>query len=281
MPGREARDRLAAIRWLLVDLDGVVVRGGSPIRGAARFFRAVREIGLSWLIVTNHSAPTRAEHVARLRRVGVDARARDILCGAEMAAAKVAEVAAARARVLVVGEAGLREALRARGFRIVQREADVVVVGVDRRFTYDTLARAASEVRRGAVLIGTTPDALIPSARGSVPGGGPLISAVALAAGVTPIVVGKPSVEVVRAALDRLGATPPATAIIGDSLATDIAAGRAAGLVTVLVLSGATTAAEATAAVHRPDLVFASLADLGDALLASRRPDGDPARRRR
>lgn len=255
---------------MLVDLDGVVVRGRVPIGGAARFFREAAEAGLGWLILTNQSAPTRAELVAQLRRIGIDARARDILCGAEMAAMKVAEIAGPGARVLAVGEAGLREALRAAGLRLVRTGADVVVVGLDRSFSYDKLARAASEVRRGAALVGTTPDALIPSARGVVPGGGPLIAAVALAARVTPVLVGKPSVDVVRMALARLGAVPRRTAIVGDSLATDVAAGRAAGLLTVLVLSGSTTAAEAAAASDRPDLIYGSLAEFGDALVQAR-----------
>lgn len=271
MPDRDARKRLAAVRWVLVDLDGVVVRGRAPIGGAARFFREVAGVGLGWLILTNQSAPTRAELVARLRRIGIDARARDILCGAEMAATKVAEIAGTRARVLVVGEAGLREALRAAGLRLVRAGADVVVVGVDRRFSYTKLARAASEVRGGAVLVGTTPDALIPSARGVVPGGGPLIAAVAAAARATPVVVGKPSAEVVHAALARLGATPEGTAIVGDSLETDVPAGRAAGLLTVLVLTGATAAPVPAAARGGPDLVYGSLAEFGDALVQTRR----------
>jgi FMN phosphatase YigB (HAD superfamily) len=55
-----------------------------------------------------------------------------------------------------------------------------------------------------------------------------------VAHGVRPVVVGKPEPHLFRVALDRMGLPPQAVAMLGDSLATDIAGGRRAGLRTVL-----------------------------------------------
>ena len=50
--------------------------------------------------------------------------------------------------------------------------------------------------------------------------------------------------------------------MVGDRLASDIDGGRAAGLATVLVLSGASDRAEAEAARPGPDHVIENLAAL-------------------
>lgn len=267
------------MRHLIVDLDGVIFRGRSPIRGASGFFRTARQLGLPLIVLTNQSAPTRREYLRRFERIGVDLRPSQIICGAEMAAMKVGEIARPGARVLAVGESGLREALRRNGFRLVASQAEVVVVGLDRRFSYSKLAVAAREVRRGALFVGTTPDAIIPSAGAPVPGGGPLIAAVAVAAGVEPVVVGKPSPEAVEIALARLAATAERTAIVGDGLDTDMAVGWKTGLITVLVLTGGTSRAQAAAAVKLPDFVYASLEEFGRALARSRSAAAAAARK--
>ncbi len=56
--------------------------------------------------------------------------------------------------------------------------------------------------------------------------------------------------------------------MVGDRLLTDVGLARTAGMTSGLVLSGATTAADAAAAPLPPDLTFARLTDLI--------PAGDP-----
>jgi ribonucleotide monophosphatase NagD (HAD superfamily) len=72
-------------------------------------------------------------------------------------------------------------------------------------------------------------------------------------------------------ALQRLGGTTADTAMVGDRLNTDIAGGKAAGLTTILVLSGISTAAEATNGMQ-PDYIFANIGELARHLEA--RQDG-------
>jgi ribonucleotide monophosphatase NagD (HAD superfamily) len=81
-------------------------------------------------------------------------------------------------------------------------------------------------------------------------------------------VVGKPSPITLRVILDRLGLPPADCAVVGDRLETDIAMGRAAGLGTILVLSGVTRAADPAIARWRPDHVVASLGELLDGVSA-------------
>ena len=65
--------------------------------------------------------------------------------------------------VHVCGGPGIVEALERRGARVSNDEpGTAVVVGINRRFDYDTLRLAAAAVRDGARLIGTNDDATYP-----------------------------------------------------------------------------------------------------------------------
>jgi ribonucleotide monophosphatase NagD (HAD superfamily) len=67
-----------------------------------------------------------------------------------------------------------------------------------------------------------------------LPGCGALVAAVAAAAGVTPVVIGKPEPPLFRIALRRLGLEAAQAAMVGDSRESDVAGGRRVGLRTVL-----------------------------------------------
>lgn len=144
---------------------------------------------------------------------------------------------------------------------ISDHDAEVVVVGLDRTFTYDKLAIATRLLRGGAVLVGTNPDIVLPTPDGFEPSGGVLVEAVASAGGVRPIIVGKPETPMLETALERLGTAREHTAMIGDQLATDILAGQRAGLMTLLVTTGVST--DGVPAGITPQFTVDDLRDVG------------------
>src|SRR5207302_6084038 len=104
----------------LIDLDGVVYTGRDPIPGAAEFLAEARRRGLQFQLVTNNST-TSAELVAeRLRTMSIEVLPDEILTSAYAAVAYVKAHADPGARVRIVGEAGLREAVEREGFLIVE-----------------------------------------------------------------------------------------------------------------------------------------------------------------
>jgi 4-nitrophenyl phosphatase len=170
----------------------------------------------------------------------------------------------AGARVLVVGEAGLREALVDQGLEPADDEAavDWVVAGLDRAFDYQKLSAATHAILAGARFLATNTDALLPMEGGDVlPGAGSIVAAISAATGAKPVVAGKPEPALFRRGLQRLGNLAPAeVAMIGDRLDTDVEGGRRAGLRTVLVLTGVTDAGQVESAPHPPDAVVPGLA---------------------
>ena len=70
---------------------------------------------------------------------------------------------------------------------------------------------------------------------------------ISAATGVHPYVVGKPNPFMFRAALNHLDVHSEDTYMVGDNLLTNITGGLEAGMETVLVMSGMTSATEALA----------------------------------
>ena len=74
-----------------------------------------------------------------------------------------------------------------------------------------------------------------------------------------PIVVGKPEPPLFRIALERLGLEPTATAMVGDSVPSDIRGARALGMRTVLY------APDGEAPAGEADLIVRSFPELARA----------------
>jgi 4-nitrophenyl phosphatase len=255
----------SSLRGLLIDLDGVVYMGRDPIPGAGAFLAEARRRGLRFLLVTNNSTTTPELVAERLRGMRIDAEPDEILTSAQAAVAYVKLHARPGSRVRIVGEAGLRQAAEEEGFVVLEdgeAPAEWVIAGLDRAFTYARLASATRDIMHGAHFVATNADALLPVEGGRVvPGAGTMVAAIQTATGVVPVVLGKPEPGLFEHGLRRLGALSPGeAAMIGDRLDTDVAGGRRAGLHTILVLTGVTTAAEAGAAQPSPDAVVADLA---------------------
>jgi 4-nitrophenyl phosphatase len=145
---------------------------------------------------------------------------------------------------------------------------DAVVAGLDPQLTYLRIAAAADCVRAGAGFIATNRDPVYPTERGLRPGAGSVIAAIEAASGISPLVIGKPEPLLLEEAARAVGADPRTAGVIGDGLVTDIAAARAVGARSVLILTGVASraVAEALPAELRPTAVAADADELSRVL---------------
>jgi len=246
----------------LVDVDGVLVRDTEPIDGAVRALDRLGEAG-SVLLLTNNSARSRAQHAERLARLGFAVRAEDVLPSSYLAAEYLRGTSGPMA-VWPIGEEGLRAELVASGHRLAEspEQADAVVVGMDRGFTYDVLIAGHRALCGGARLIATNEDATFPVPGGLLPGAGAMVGALRGMGFAPEAVIGKPSPIGFRIALERLDVPADRVVMIGDRLETDVLGATAAGLDSALVLSGVSAREEIDAAEARPTWVADDLAAL-------------------
>ncbi len=252
-------------------MDGVTNLGDSPIPGAAETITAIQQTGRKVYFLTNNSSRSRAFYKKKLAGFGIDVDERFIFTSAYAAALYLAAQNSGK-NVYVVGEHGLAEELESAGLTPVTStdqypytQIDYVVVGIDRAFTYDKLFYAHHALTRGhAELIATNRDSTYPTEDGEIPGGGSIVAAVATACGREPITIGKPSPFALEMILRDAGATAPESAMVGDRLDTDIAAGNNLGLHTVVVLTGVTSRemAESATGLLRPNTIIGKLPDI-------------------
>ena len=141
---------------------------------------------------------------------------------------------------------------------------EVVVVSFDRTFDYRKLKVAFDAVRGGARIVATNPDAYCPTPEGGgLPDCAAMLAAVEASTGASAeAIVGKPSEHMAAALVDRLGVPARDTLLVGDRLATDVRMANEAGMISALVLTGATGPEEALASTDRPDYVIYHLGEL-------------------
>jgi len=251
------------VATLVCDLDGVVYLGDQGIAGSGSALHTIAGRGIEIVFVTNNSTKTPAEVRAKIRStVDFEPPADSVITSAEVTAVRLRGRAQ---RAFVVGAGAIDAALDSVGIAVTRdwREAEAVVVGLDRSLTYDKLADATLALRRGALFYATNTDATYPTAEGQLPGGGVMVGALQIASGVAPVISGKPE-QVMQ---DHIAARASAEVlVVGDRPETDIALAQAAGWRSALVLTGATGSPADVPAEHAPDVVVGSLADLAEML---------------
>jgi HAD superfamily hydrolase (TIGR01450 family) len=252
----------------LVDLDGVTYRGPEVVPGAPQALGAARDAGMRLVYVTNNASRTSGDVAAHLTSVGIPASEDEVFTAAQAAAGMLADRFRAGARVLVVGGAGLIQAVESAGLTIVESAADgpdAVVQGWSPDVGWKQLAEAAYAVRAGAYFLATNLDLTLPNDRGIAPGNGSLVRVVATASGVEPESAGKPEPSMYVRAAERVGAKHPL--VVGDRLDTDLGGARAANFPGLLVFTGASQALDALRAgpEERPSFIGETVAALIEA----------------
>jgi NagD protein len=249
-------------KWTyLMDMDGVLVHEEHLIPGADKLIDELRAKDMEFLVLTNNSIYTQRDLRARLRRTGLDVP-EDRIWTSALATARFLDTQRPEGSAFVIGEAGLTTALHEIGYVLTDRDPDYVVLGETRTYSFTAITSAIRLVERGARFIATNPDATGPSREGSLPATGSVAALIERATGHAPYFVGKPNPLMMRSALNRLGAHSESTLMIGDRMDTDVRSGLEAGLHTILVLTGISTAETAERFPYRPNRVIDSVADL-------------------
>jgi glycerol-1-phosphatase len=250
---------------LLVDLDGVVWVGRELVPGAAEALGGLLEAEKEIVFVTNNPARAPEVYVERLRRAGIGVGDGRVVTAGTVTAQLAAERLGEGGKAFVIGAPGFHDTVRQAGLKPLDgeaaRSADGVLVSGHREFDYEELLTATLALQGGAALFATSRDPTLPMPDGAWPGTGSILAAVETASGARAEIGGKPE----RHLFEQARALIPGAervAMVGDRVASDIEGGQRAGLATILVLSGASTRAEAESAETKPDYVIEDLSGL-------------------
>ncbi|MGB1250515.1 MAG: HAD-IIA family hydrolase [Candidatus Promineifilaceae bacterium] len=271
------------IKNLVLDMDGVLWLGMTPMPNLPNFFATLRGLGINFALATNNASRTVDQYIQKFAKFGIEMEGWRILSSAETTAAYLQNEYPTGTRAFVLGGDGLRVAMQTHGFEVINQigttidldnppsrdemdSADVVVIGFNWMATYADFAHATYHINNGARFIGSNPDSSFPAEIGRMPGAGALIALVQTATGVEPTIIGKPFPYIYNEALKRLNATPANTAMVGDRLDTDLLGAQNLGLIKILVRSGISSDADLPGHAVQPDYIFDDINGLAAAL---------------
>jgi 4-nitrophenyl phosphatase len=261
----EVAERLAAARGFVFDMDGTLVLGDRlghgvrPLPGALEITGWAARRGLPFVVFTNGTGRTPAHYAQVLRDIGFALPDSAMLTPASSAVRVL--LTAGQRRVMVLGGPGLTEPLRAAGLDVVApvagAAADAVLAGWFPEFTMPALEAACHAVWAGAELYSCSQTPFFAVAGGRALGTSRAISAMIRSlSGCGMRVVGKPSIDALRCAADRLGVPATRLAVVGDDPQLEVPMAHRGRALAVAVGTGLGGSAsyDGTPASRRPHL---------------------------
>lgn len=264
------------VRHVALDMDGTIYLGSQLFPYTNDFLATLTRLGIGYTFLTNNPTRSAADYVARLRRMGVDADLSMMYTSSMATLDYLRSHHPSARRLFVLGTPSMQEEFRAAGYELTADDADdrpdILVVAFDTSLVYDRLCRAAWWASEGIPYIATNPDWVCPTDRRTIlVDCGSLCKALEGATGRTPdVVIGKPNPAMLWCIRDKYGLESDEVAMIGDRIYTDVAAGRNAGGLGILVLSGETSLETALANDPQPALTARDVSVVGELLLRSR-----------
>jgi len=250
------------IRGVLLDIDGVLYAGGRAIDGGRETVAWLEEEGIPFRCVSNTTSRSRHSIAARLRALDYDIDD-SLIFNPPLAA--IRHLQGKKTFLLTRGD--VRDDFIAAGIALVEEGAEAVVVGdAGDGFTYEAMNRAFRMALEGSGIVALEKDRYWMGEDGLMLSAGPFVAALEYASEREAVVVGKPSPEFFRLALEDMGIQPSSAIMVGDDLRTDVGGAQAAGMRTALVRTGKFRQEVFEASLIRPDLLLPSIASLPEAI---------------
>lgn len=271
------------VKGILIDIDGTLMRGNELLAGTDEFLDYLDTNNIPYLIVSNNTkSPKRYVDIFKDKGIAIK---QDRILTCTGTTKRYLETHSEIKSVYVIGKPDLLESVEDTGVRILRDAscvdigdvADAVIVGGDFNLDYTKLKDAVLHLQKGAILIGSNGDMLIPTEEGLVPEAGMTLAALFAGSGIKPIILGKPEEYFFKIAVDELGVVNvneyESILMLGDRLDTDIMGAASFGMKTILVKTGVDDESGIESKGILPDLVVEDLVDLKKLWIRSRDND--------
>jgi NagD protein len=248
-------------------MDGTLYQGTRLFPQVLPFLKQLRKWDVGYTFLTNNTSRSKADHVDKLHKLGIEARESEVYTPAESTIAYLHSHLPQVRSVALLGSPSLCREFEQAGFSVTWDTPHAVVVGFDTTLTYERLCRTAYWIRAGLPFLATHPDFVCPTDEATVlVDCGSICACLTAATGRRPVVFGKPDPRILLHLCDRFHLAPDQMLMVGDRIYTDIKMAQEAGVMAVLVLTGETTAVQAERSPNQADLIVADIGQLGDLL---------------
>ena len=244
---------------LLLDLEGVLCEGDTPIAGVAEAIGILVASGIEIRYLTNTTTHPRRAIADRLTNMGFDLQAEHVFTPG-VAAGRLLQ----RKNLNPVHLAAAPElAEDFSDVEFVDDSPQAIILGdLHRGFDWDRLNALFQMMQHGALLVALHKNRYCRRDGDIALDLGPFVVALDYAAGTHAEIVGKPSTLFFDLALADLGLRAENVAMVGDDIEADIGGAGQAGMTTIQVKTGKFTSKDQNHPSIRPDHLIDSAADL-------------------
>lgn len=248
------------IRGFLIDIDGVISVGDTPIAGAQETISYLEDNSIPFRFLSNTTRKCRKTIAQKLASFGIIVPPEFIITPPVAAIAWLKQRGIDRCSLLVTGDVAgdfLDE-----GITISEEGAPVIIIGdAGDNFTYQSMRTVFRQVMDGAECIALERDRYWMDKDGLTLGAGPFVAGIEYATGKPAHLLGKPSREFFLLACNSMGLVPEECIMVGDDIHSDIGGAQAAGIRGFLVQTGKYNQ-DIAAASGIPHTLVSSVADL-------------------
>jgi HAD superfamily hydrolase (TIGR01458 family) len=248
-----------SVGGFLIDLDGTVIAGDELIPGAAEAITALVRKEIPYRIVTNTTSKPRSAILARMKVLGFQLRAEQVITAPIIGRDFLLREGITRCFPLL--KPSLLEDLTSIEF--VQSAPEAVLVGdIGDDLSYEALNRAFRFVLDGVAFITLARNRYFRGRDGLCLDVGSIVAALEYATQREAVLIGKPARDFFLLACQSMSVPAEKTIVIGDDLEADVRGAQAAGCAGVLVRTGKFRPDQLEKSEIRPDEILSSLADL-------------------
>ena len=253
------------MKAFLIDLDGVLYVGKTPIEGARECLNLLEKKGYDYRFVSNITRRCRSSVAERLKGLGYDVGSERIFTPPLAAVERIRSSGKEKSCFLLT-TGDVHKDFLAGGVE-PSEDSDYIVVGdAGDAFTYDRLNRALRLALDGAEILALEMNRYWMDSDGLVLSTGPFVAALEYATGKKAQLMGKPSPDFFDMALKDMGVQARDAAMIGDDILGDVGGGQKAGMKGILVKTGKYREDQDSQSGVKPDLILPSIARLVDHL---------------
>ena len=244
------------IKGFLIDIDGVVLSSNKLINGSLNFISSLNKKKIPYRFLTNNTTKNKNQLVNKLKNAGLNINTNQII-SAGIAGISFLKKIGSPSSHLYLNENLLKE------YSIFDKEKEdkkYVVIG-DRGhdWNYKDLNKIFNLLMNGCELISLHKGKYFQKDNDLQIDIGSIISALEYCSGKKGTVIGKPSKEFYKIALDSLELNPKNVVMIGDDLFADIEGAQSLNINTILVKTGKFREEIFNNSLIKPDLLLESI----------------------